>query len=117
MWKMSISLVMKIVMFISKGLLTTVLAMTFFTNSFSQGFKVKEFKQIINDGSAFHAPMDEDGHPCGLIKVRTDDPSLKFKGNVIGEVENKTNEYWVYIMRQSCILCRIKSHSNGDSSP
>lgn len=92
---------MKIVMFISKGLLTTVLTMTFLTNSFSQGFKVKEFKQIINDGSAFHAPMDEDGHPCGLIKVRTDDASLKFKGNVIGEVENKTNEYWVYIPQGS----------------
>ena len=40
--------------------------------SFSQGFKVKEFKQNMNDGSAFHAPMDADGRPCGLIKVRTD---------------------------------------------
>lgn len=72
-----------------------------FTNSFAQGFKVKEFKQNINDGSAFHAPLDADGHPCGLIKVRTDNTELKFKGNIVGEVENKTNEYWVFIAPES----------------
>ena len=44
--------------------------------SFSQGFNVKEFKQNINDGSAFHAPMDANGHPCGLIKVRSDNSML-----------------------------------------
>ena len=60
-------------------------------NSFSQGFKVKEFKQNMNDGSAFHAPMDADGHPCGLVKVRTDDDKLQFGGNVVGQVENKMN--------------------------
>jgi len=37
--------------------------------SFAQGFKVKGFEQNINDGSAFHAPLDAEGHPCGLIKV------------------------------------------------
>ena len=69
--------------------------------SFSQGFKVKDFKQNINDGSAFHAPMDAEGHPCGLIKVRTDNAELKFKGNIVGEVENKTNEYWIYMVQGS----------------
>jgi len=72
--------------------------------SFSQGFKVKDFKQNINDGSAFHAPIDAFGHPCGLIKVRTDDGDLKFKGNVFGEVENKTNEYWVFMSQGSKTL-------------
>ena len=70
-------------------------------NSFSQGFKVNEFKQNINDGSAFHAPLDANGHPCGLVKVRTDNAELKFKGNIVGEVENKTNEYWVYMAQGS----------------
>lgn len=69
--------------------------------SFSQGFKVKDFKQNINDGSAFHAPMDAEGHPCGLIKVRSDNIGLKFEGDIVGEVENKTNEYWVYMARGS----------------
>ena len=70
-------------------------------NSFSQGFKVKEFKQNMNDGSAFHAPMDADGHPCGLVKVRTDDDKLQFGGNVVGQVENKMNEYWVFLSKGS----------------
>ena len=73
----------------------------FCLNSFSQGFKVMEFKQNINDGSAFHAPMDEAGHPCGLIKVRCDNGDLKFKGDIIGDIENKTNEYWVYMAQGS----------------
>lgn len=72
--------------------------------SFSQGFNVKEFKQNINDGSAFHAPMDANGHPCGLIKVRSDNSMLKFGGNVVGNVENKTNEYWVYMAQGSSQL-------------
>ena len=65
--------------------------------SFAQGFKVKGFEQNLNDGSAFHAPLDAEGNSCGLIKVRTDDEQLKFKGNIVGEVENKMNEYWVYV--------------------
>lgn len=72
--------------------------------SFSQGFKVKDFRQNINDGSAFHAPMDAEGHPCGLIKVRTDNAGLKFKGNIVGDIENKTNEYWVYMAQGSKLL-------------
>lgn len=72
--------------------------------SFAQGYKVKGFEQNMNDGSAFHAPLDAEGHPCGLIKVRTDDGQLKFKGNIVGEVENKTNEYWVYMSHGSKTL-------------
>ena len=76
----------------------------------SQGFRVKDFRQIINDGSAFNAPLDTEGHPCGLIKVRTDNADLQFKGDIIGNVENKMNEYWVY-MSQSCSLLKI-GHPN-----
>ena len=69
--------------------------------AFSQGFKVKEFKQNINDGSAFNSPMDTNGHPCGLIKVRTGLAELQFRGDIIGNVENKTNEYWVFMAKGS----------------
>lgn len=78
--------------------------------SFAQGFKVKEFKQNLNDGSAFHAPMDAEGHPCGLIKVRTDNSDLKFKGSIVGDVENKMNEYWVYVPQSSQQI--IVNHPN-----
>ena len=78
--------------------------------SYSQGFKIEEFKQNINDGSAFHAPMDADGHPCGLVKVRTDDDKLQFGGNIIGKVENKMNEYWVFLSPGSNSL--VVKHPN-----
>lgn len=64
---------------------------------FSQGFKVKGFEQSINDGSAFRSPMDANGHPCGLIKVRSDNTGLIFMGDIVGDVDNKTNEYWVFM--------------------
>lgn len=63
----------------------------------SQGLEIKEFKQNLNDGSAFHAPMDSNGNPCGLVKVRSDNTDLQFSGAVVGDVENKLNEYWVYL--------------------
>lgn len=84
-------------------LLFVIFSFTCNTSS-AQGFKVKEFQQNINDGSAFRAPIDENGHPCGLIKVRTDNAGMKFKGNIVGEVENKTNEYWVYMVPGSKLL-------------
>jgi hypothetical protein len=72
--------------------------------SFSQGLKVKEFKQSLSDGSAYHAPMDADGHPCGLIKVRTDNSDLEFGGEIVGNVQNKINEYWIYIPQEQASL-------------
>ena len=81
--------------------LTLFLSFFLFSQIFSQGFNVKEFKQNLNDGSAFQAPMDAEGHPCGLIKVRTDNPDLQFKGDILGDVENKMNEYWVYVPQGS----------------
>ncbi len=71
---------------------------------FSQGFKITEFSQNLNDGSAFHAPQDKNCHPCGLIKVRSDNADLKFKGNIVGDTENKLNEYWVYMAQGSKTL-------------
>lgn len=83
---------------------TLIISFLLFSPCFSQGFKVKEFKQNLNDGSAFHAPMDAEGHPCGLIKVRTNNPDLQFKGDVVGDVEDKMNEYWVYVAQDSRLL-------------
>lgn len=79
-------------------------------SSYSQGFKVKEFKQNLNDGSAFHAPLDSLGFACGLVKIRTDNPDLQFKGDIVGDIENKMNEYWVYVP-QRCQQLKI-NHPN-----
>ena len=91
-------------MMLKSRFLLLVLAVVSLENIFAQGFKVRDFKQNINDGSAFHASLDAEGHPCGLIKVRTDNAELKFKGNIVGEVDNKTNEYWVFMPQGSKLL-------------
>lgn len=91
-------------------LLSFIILIAWNSLAFSQGFKVKEFKQNMSDGSAFHAPMDANGHPCGLVKVRSDNAELRFGGCINGDVENRTNEYWVY-MTQGCHQLQIK-HPN-----
>lgn len=74
-----------------------------------QGFSVKEMKEVISGTDAFHAPMDSSGHPCGLIRVQTTIPDLEFDGQIVGEVTNKTNEYYVYMAKGANNLI-IKRH-------
>lgn len=92
---------MKKVLFNKCGLLVFLALTILCFKAYSQGFKIKEFRQNINDGSAFNAPMDAEGHPCGLIKIRTDNTELQFKGDIVGDVENKMNEYWVFMSPNS----------------
>lgn len=66
--------------------------------SFAQSFKVKEFKMNLSDLSAStQQRTDATGLACGLVKVQTKVTGVEFGGNAIGNVENKTNEYWVYL--------------------
>lgn len=68
--------------------------------SIGQSFKVKEFKMILSDISAStHSREDDQGSSCGLVKVLTNVPNVEFRGNVVGDVENKSNEYWVYLKK------------------
>ena len=63
-----------------------------------QGFKVKEFKMQPFDVTASTQQRNDSlGIPCGLVKVCVENPQIKFSGNVVGPVQNKTNEYWVYL--------------------
>ena len=79
-------------------------------SAFSQGFKVKSFQENLQDGAAFRAPVDTNGNPCGLIKVQSNCTDLTFGDDIIGEVENKTNEYWVYLPKGSKQL--VVKHPN-----
>ena len=47
------------------------------------------------------------GQACGLVKVQLAEEGAKFEGNVFGNVEYKTGEYWVY-MTQGAYMLRIK---------
>lgn len=65
---------------------------------FAQGLKVKDVRINMADLSASMAlRMDAEGTPCGLVKVQTKMAGMEFGINVVGEVENKINEYWVYL--------------------
>ena len=65
---------------------------------YAQGLEVKEMKLVMSDLSAsVHQRMDSLGNPCGLVKVMIENPDVSFGGNVVGNVANKMNEYWVYL--------------------
>lgn len=69
--------------------------------SFGQGLKISEVKETVSGTDAFHAPIDGNGHPCGLVKVLAVFPDLRFDGNVVGDVTSDNNEYKVFLTKGS----------------
>ncbi len=47
--------------------------------------------------------LDANGKACALLKVPSHD-KLIFEGNIVGDVENKNGEYWVYLTEGSYLL-------------
>lgn len=65
---------------------------------YSQEINVLGFYLQATDLTASTYPRNDlNNKECALIKVIITEPNVKFEGNVIGEVEFKTNEYWVYV--------------------
>ena len=67
----------------------------------AQGLKVVDIKEIPSGSDAFHAPVDGNGHPCGLVKIQSVSPDLHFKGEIVGDVSLESNEYKVYMSKGS----------------
>lgn len=65
----------------------------------SQGFEVAKVEESISGTDAFHAPIGKNGVPCGLVKVKSTISDLSFSGQIVGNIENKTNEYNIYMER------------------
>jgi len=66
----------------------------------TDGFEVKVFEKAENDLTARMYPRtDVNDHPCALIRILTDLNGLSFDSNVgiVGNVEKKTGEYWLYV--------------------
>lgn len=78
--------------------------------SLAQEIQIKEMKETVSGSDAFNAPVDNNGHPCGLVKVLTTIDDLSFVGNVIGNVENKTNEYHVFLAQGSTEVVIKRPH-------
>ncbi|MCM1021789.1 MAG: sel1 repeat family protein [Muribaculum sp.] len=51
-----------------------------------------------------HQRKDFNGQPCALVKVGLRAPGATFEGNIIGDTEFHTNEYWVYMTAGSKML-------------
>lgn len=65
---------------------------------FSQSLVVESFKANFNDLTArVKERKDLNGNPCALIKVELPIKNVLFEGNVVGDVEWKKGEYWVYV--------------------
>ena len=51
-----------------------------------------------------HPRNDKIGNPCALVKVLLPTVGVTFEGNVLGDVEFKSGEYWVYMSEGSYML-------------
>ena len=68
----------------------------------AQKLTVESFTPKSNDLSArTESRLDNNGTPCALVKVQLASSGALFEGNVMGTVEYKTSEYWVYMPQGS----------------
>lgn len=71
----------------------------------AQELTVKSLEMATTDISAStQRRVDLNGNPCALVKVQLATSGAKFEGNVIGDTEFKTGEYWVYMTDGSYML-------------
>ena len=78
------------------------------SSTLAQELTVESFKLVSSDLSAQTKPRkDFNNRNCALIKVGLGLQGVQFEGNIIGNVENKTGEYWVY-MPQGNSMIKVK---------
>lgn len=72
------------------------------TISFAQEIKVTSMELLPNDLTArVNSRKDYNGEFCALIKVQLPIQGLQFEGNVVGNADLHTNEYFVYMTKGS----------------
>ena len=81
------------------------------SSTLAQELTVKSFKLASSDLTAQTQPRkDLNNRNCALIKVGLGLQGVQFEGSIVGNVENKTGEYWVY-MPQGNRMLKVK-HAN-----
>ena len=94
-----------------KILLSIVLLFAAISSTLAQELTVKSFKISSSDLTAQTQPRkDLNNKNCALIKVGLGLQGAQFEGSIMGNVENKTGEYWVY-MPQGNRMLKVK-HAN-----
>ena len=92
-------------------LLSLVLLFAAISSALAQELTVKSFKLAGSDLTAQTQPRkDLNDRNCALIKVGIGLQGVQFEGSIMGNVENKTGEYWVY-MPQGIRQLKVK-HAN-----
>ena len=92
-------------------LLSFVLLFAAISSAFAQELTVKSFKLAGSDLTAQTQPRkDLNDRNCALIKVGIGLQGVQVEGGIMGNVENKTGEYWVY-MPQGNRQLKVK-HAN-----
>ena len=92
-------------------LLSFVLLFAAISSVLAQELTVKSFKLASSDLTAQTQPRkDLNDRNCALIKVGIGLQGVQFEGSIMGNVENKTGEYWVY-MPQGIRQLKVK-HAN-----
>ena len=94
-----------------KILLSLFLLFVAISSTLAQELKIKTFKLASSDLTAQTQPRkDLNNKNCALIKVGVGLQGVQFEGGIMGNVENKTGEYWVY-MPQGNRMLKVK-HAN-----
>ena len=71
-------------------------------NIHAQKIIIGDVTENLRDLSAsINVRYDDNGDPCGLLKIAFVNKNAKFAGNIYGDVINNTNEYWIYIKQGS----------------
>lgn len=76
---------------------TFILFIFFSIHILAQDIEVKSMKIVSTSSANAGARKDNNGAPSGLVRVQLKEPDAQFSGNVLGNVEYKNGEYWVYM--------------------
>ena len=75
----------------------------------AQKLTVESFELTTSLDGKKYARLDANDDGCALIKVALARPGAVFEGNVVGDVEYKVGEYWVYMYTGSTKYLTVKT--------
>lgn len=85
-------------------IISLLICVLFFSIANAQTISVESFEIDSNDISASASKtvrMDGNDEACGLIKVMLAENDASFSGDIVGDIEHKVNQYWVYMVQGS----------------
>ena len=77
--------------------LLLVVASLFFEDCLCQEIEIIKMVQTNSVQASTRRRDDTKGEACALLKVQFPIEKARFSGNIVGDVEFRTNEYWIYM--------------------